>query len=972
MNRHSPHDEVDSTLATALRGAVAEVSVRAIDRFAAAHDASHYRMTPQVLVKPTTIDELAALFAECRERRMPLTFRSGGTSLSGQSVTESVLVDTRRHFRQIEVLNGGTRVRCGPGAVLRNVNARLIRHGRKLGPDPASEIACTIGGVVANNSSGMACGIESNTYQTLDSAVLVLPSGTVVDTGTNNADAALRRDEPEIHAGLAALRDRLRGDQQTIERIEALHSIKNTMGYGLNSFLDYDEPVKILEHLCIGSEGTLAFIAEATFCTVTVKPHVATGLLIFEDLRTATAALPDLVAVGPATVELMDATSLRVAQQDPNCPREIVSIDLAHHCALLVEFQEAEDHRLTEKLNSVALVWQKFPPFLDVEFSSDPGRRSALWATRKGLFAAVASNRPSGTTALLEDIAVPMERLGETCEALTMLFDAYGYDDAVIFGHAKDGNIHFMITEQFSAADEVDEPNNTARRDLELDDAEIESRHAVLRYRAFTEDLVDLVLSQGGTLKAEHGTGRMMAPFVPRQVGQELYRAMWEVKDLIDPEHLLNPGVLLTEDPHAHLRNLKTAPGVEEEVDRCVECGYCEPVCPSKDLTTTPRERIVIRREIARADAEGHTELAATLRGQYEYEGLDTCAVDGMCQTACPVFINTGDLVRRLREENTSRLGQRAWNAAAHHWHKASALGSLALTSTDKLPSLLPVAASSIARKVAGEETVPQYSADLPTGGEQRVTIENPQAEIVWFSSCTNTIFGPGEVVEQAKVACGLVTVGVADSFRMLCERAGIEVCTPEGVSKLCCGTPWKSKGYHSGYQHMRQQVIERLNQATDGGRIPVVSDASSCTEGLAALLDGTAIEVIDVVHFTADRILPNLPEFSEAQGFPSLTLHPTCSSSRIGLNPALVKIAEAISEDIYIPESWNCCAFAGDRGMLRPELTESATKLQATEVRQYGAAAHASTNRTCEIGMSRATGIEYRHILELLVVALP
>ncbi|TLP79872.1 FAD-binding and (Fe-S)-binding domain-containing protein [Nesterenkonia sphaerica] len=939
-----PLEDIDPALSTALQDAVDDVGLRASDRLAAAHDASHYLLTPQAVVQPASIMEMRALFDVARHNGVPLTFRSGGTSLSGQAVTDALLVDTRRRFRDIAVSNDGATVRCGPGAVLQAVNARLARHGRKLGPDPASEIACTIGGVVANNSSGMACGIEANTYRTLDSLVLVLPSGTVVDTGIPDADAVLRRDEPRIHSSLKELRDELRSDQNMVARIEELHSIKNTMGYGLNSFLDFDEPVKILERLCVGSEGTLGFLAEATFRTLPVKPHTATGLLIFEDLDAATAALPRLAATGAVTIELMDATSLLVAQRDPASPEEILALKVHNHCALLMEFQEQEKEELIERLEVGAPVWAGLPLTTAVEFTTDRARRAAFWRTRKGLFAAVAGSRKSGTTALLEDIAVPLNRLGETCRALTTLFNKYGYADAVIFGHAKDGNIHFMITEEFA-----------------------DHGQGVARYKAFTEDMVDAVLSRGGTLKAEHGTGRVMAPFVPRQVGKDLYQVMWRIKNLLDPDNLLNPGVLLTADPETHLRHLKTTPEVEEEVNRCVECGYCEPVCPSKDLTTTPRERIVLRREIARAEAAGETGLAATLREEYQYDSIDTCAVDGMCETACPVFINTGDLVRRLREENSTRLQQHAWNTAAQSWGTASRAGALALTVSNMVPSPLPTGTSAVARSVLGAETVPLYTKDLPPGGRRRSVIRHPQAEFVWFSSCTNTMFGANPESDIQPEA-----PGVAGAFRRLCAQAGIALRTPRDIPALCCGTPWKSKGQSSGYQQMRTKVLKSLNDATVGGSIPVVSDASSCTEGLESLLADSELEVIDAVAFTADTLLPALTEkgllpIVDASRIPSLALHPTCSSTRGGSNAALTQIAEAVSGTVYIPDSWSCCGFAGDRGMLRPELTASATAVQAVEVREFGAHAHASTNRTCEIGMSRATGEPYRHIIEIL-----
>lgn len=920
-----------------LREATPHVAARASDRLSSAHDASHYLLTPQVVVSPADATEVSAVLAASRSTGVPVTFRSGGTSLSGQASSGGILVDTRKAFRRIEVLDGGARVRTGPGATVRAVNTRLTRHGRKLGPDPASEIACTIGGVVANNSSGMACGVEANTYRTLDSAVLVLPSGTVVDTAAADADERLRRDEPALHAGLERLRDRIRGDAGSVATLRRLHAIKNTMGYGLNSFLDHDRAVDILEHLVIGSEGTLAFVAEATFRTVPLKTHLTTELLVFPDLAAATASLPALVAAGFATIELLDATSLRVGQRDPEAPDELRALDVTTQAALLVEFQEDSPEAFDARVAAAADVLASLPLTRPARLSADPVRRAQLWHIRKGLYTLVAGARPSGTTALLEDVAVPVERLYETCVRLIELFEAHGYEESVIFGHAKDGNIHFMLNERF------DRPELLAR------------------YEAFTEDMVELVLAQGGTLKAEHGTGRVMAPFVRRQYGDELYEVMLELKALVDPDGLLNPGVLLNEDPTAHITGLKTSPTVEAEVDRCVECGYCEPVCPSRDLTVTPRERIVLRREMARAEAAGDIALLRTLRDEYEYDGVQTCAVDGMCQTACPVLINTGDLVRRLRAEQANPVEQAGWKAAAKHWDATSRAGGIALGFAKAFPSVLPTTATTIGRALLGPDTVPGYSGDLPGGGKRRPRVESAAPVAVYFSSCTTTMFGPADGRGD----------GVAGAFLRLCDRAGVALTTPADLPSLCCGTPWKSKGLTEGYGVMKDRVVAALRAATRNGQLPVVCDASSCSEGLEVLLDAAQeaeIRVIDAVAFTDEVVLPKLPA---AVKVPSLTVHPTCSSTRLGVNPALLRVAGAAAEAVEVPEDWSCCAFAGDRGMLHPELTASATAGEAADVRELAASAHASLNRTCELGMTRATGEPYRHVLEVLADAI-
>ncbi|WP_169952303.1 FAD-binding and (Fe-S)-binding domain-containing protein [Microbispora sp. H11081] len=911
------------------------VRARASDRLGMAHDASHYLLTPQAVLVPESAAQVAALL----RTGLPLTFRSGGTSLSGQGVSEHLLVDTRRHFRGIEVLDGGARARVQPGAVLRQVNARLAAYGRKLGPDPASEAACTIGGVVANNSSGMTCGTHANAYRTLESLVLVLPSGTVVDTGAPDADARLRALEPALAEGLARLRDRVRGNPDSVRRIEAQFSLKNTMGYGLNSFLDHDSPAQILAHLVVGSEGTLAFVAEAVLRTVPAHRLATTGLVVFPAMREAMAAVPEIVAAGPAAIELLDAESLRVAATDPYADDVLRTMEVRDHAALLVEWQESDPEPLAAREAEAARVFARLNLAAPARLSGDASGRAALWRIRKNLYAAVAGARPSGTTALLEDVAVPVPALADLCDDLATLFARHGYERSAVFGHAKDGNLHFMLNERF---------------DVDLD-----------RYERFTEEMVAAVLGRGGTLKAEHGTGRVMAPFVRRQYGDELFEVMWEVKRLCDPAGTLNPGVVLTGDPRAHLRDLKIVATVEPEVDRCVECGYCEPVCPSRDLTTTPRQRIVLRREIAAARAAGDDALARRLEEEYAYDSVDTCAVDGMCATACPVLINTGDLTKRLRGERHGRAARAGWKAAARHWGTVTRAMDLAMDAAAAAPAGLVEGASRAARAVGGPDSVPQWTRDLPRGGTPRRAAPVRDADAVYVPSCLNTLFAPADG-----------GAGVMAAVRRLAARAGLRLHVPEGVENLCCGTPWSSKGFGDGYEVMGRRVRETLLNVTRDGRIPVVSDAASCTEGFERLVtaaagEGTAaspaVRVVDAVTFVAEHVLPRLPQPAEGRRLASLALHPTCSSTRLGLDAAIAEIARAVAKEVVVPDGWQCCAFAGDRGMLHPELTASATRAEAASVAEGGFAAHASVNRTCEIGMTRATGETYHHLLELL-----
>jgi D-lactate dehydrogenase len=948
----SIHDQFVAALADAGR-----LTTRAIDLHANAHDASHFLLIPQALVIAMDAAEVGRVLQAGARTGMPVTLRSGGTSLSGQCLTDGVLVDVRRNFRGITIEDGGMRARVQPGATVRQVNGALARHGRKLGPDPASESACTIGGVVANNSSGMSCGITGNTYKTLESMTLVLASGTVVDTAAPDANQKLRHHEPELFDGLLRLRDRVRTNPNSVSIIEHQFSMKNTMGYGLNSLLDHDEPAELLARLVIGSEGTLGFVAEAVFRTLPLLGHAATGLVIFDSLLAANEALPDIVATGATAIELMDAQSLRVGKMEADAHPLIRDLNVNQHAALLVEYQAATAEELSEAQAQGTRVLDSLAVSEPAVLSREAATRASLWHLRKGLYATVAGARPSGTTALLEDVVVPVESLARTSSQLIELFDRYGYENSVIFGHAKDGNIHFMLTDLFEGT-------------------------GLERYETFTEDLVDLVLGEGGSLKAEHGTGRVMAPYVRRQYGDELYGVMREVKALFDPSGMLNPGVIITDDPAVHLKNIKSTPTIEAEADRCVECGYCEPVCPSRDLTLTPRQRIVVKRAIATAHDEGDTGLAAELEKDYEYEGVQTCAVDGMCQTACPVLINTGDLVRRLRTTEHSAVEKKVWKTAATHWGATTTIASAALSVTDKLPAPVVTVPNKLGRAVLGEDVLPLWSPELPIGGARRARPapeSSANVEAVYVPACVNAMFGPATRPD------GTRGPGVQVSFEELCERAGVTLLVPENIDSLCCGTPWSSKGLPDGAAIMQDRVLASLRAASRDGELPILCDASSCTEGLLHTIENDPepatrgarpLRIIDVIEFVADRIVPLLPTTSAAAGdaevptyerIDSLALHPTCSSTRLGLNDKLVTVANAVAEDVMIPDSWGCCAFAGDRGMLHPELTESATVVQAAEVRAVGATTHASCNRTCELGMTRATGSDYRHVVELL-----
>ncbi|HOA87848.1 MAG TPA: FAD-binding and (Fe-S)-binding domain-containing protein [Propioniciclava tarda] len=925
-----------------------QIKDRPLDLARMAHDASHYLLQPSVVVVARDGFDVAEAVRIASRHRAPVTFRSGGTSLSGQAQTDGVLIDTRKGFRGVEVLDAGARVRCEPGATVRSVNVALAPYGRALGPDPASEVACTIGGVVANNSSGMACGTTRNTYRTLAGIEVVLLSGTRIDTAAPDADVHLRHSEPALFEGLLRLRDRVRGNPDSMRIIAHQFSMKNTMGYGINAFVDFDSPADILAHLMVGSEGTLGFILAATFDTIPAYKQLATSLLVFDRIDGATAALPALVDAGAATAELMDAASLRVAQNLATVVPALVGLNVEAHTALLVEAQCETPGELADRVAAlsgvVGTLGGLVPLAKPYAFSTDPQERAQAWVVRKGLYTAVAGARPSGSTALLEDVVVPMPALTETVGEIQRLCGRYAYDDAVIFGHAKDANLHFMI-------------NPDLRDPAQLD-----------AYARFSDELVDLILAADGSLKAEHGTGRIMAPFVERQYGTELYGVMRDVKALFDPEGVLNPGVIITSDAQLHLRDLKVPEVVDPAVDRCVECGYCEPVCPSRDLTTTPRQRIALMRELKASDADRR----AAIEADFTYDAVQTCAADSLCLLNCPVSIDTGKVMKGFRAEAQSPVAQKVALQLAENWGSVVRGLRLGMEVASVVPSPVLSVVTDVGRRVVSTDLLYRVGDDLPGPGVSRKTRHRrAPGEVVLFASCLNEIFGSATATRKDKHQ------GAPFAFLALCDRAGVKAQIPEGIEGLCCGTVWRSKGLTDGLGTMAERTASVLLTATRDGEVPVVTDASSCTHGLHELASDLVkagkpdlaerfarIEIIDSVAYAAQHLLPHL---RVTRKLGSAVLHPTCSDRHAGDLPHLLACAQACADTVIVPDAAGCCAFAGDRGMLHPELTASATRAEASEVRKATYDAYLSSNRTCELGMTRATGQTYRHVLELL-----
>ncbi len=910
------------------------VLARASDIVRYASDASPYRLLPRAVVMAHDADEVAKTLAYGRANDIPVVFRAGGTSLNGQGQSDGILVDVRRHFGGIAVEEEGALARVKPGIVLGHANKALAPYGRKLGPDPASTDIATVGGVIANNSGGMRCGTVRDSYSTVRSMTFVLPSGTRIDTAAPDAAARFAAAEPELAAGLAAIRDEIRADAELSERIRRKFAIKNTTGYRLCAFLDAEQPLEIFRRLVVGSEGTLAFVAEAVFETVPQPARTTTAWIHFPGIDAAIAPVRDLVASGATAVELMVAPALIVAAYNMvGAPEEWKELP-PESAVLLVEFGAETDAELDPQVARAGEILAAHETIRPIGFTRDAEEIELAWRVREGLHGLVGRVRPPGTALIVEDVCVPPERIAEGARDLQALLGEHGFLPGVA-GHASAGNLHFMLTPDFAK-----------QEDLE-------------RYESFMAKLVELIVGKyDGSLKAEHGTGINMAPYVEREWGEKATELMWRVKQLADPDGVLAPGVVLNRDPDAHLRNLKTTPEIEQVATTCVECGFCEPVCPSRDLTTTPRQRIVLRREIAR-QPEG-SPLRQVLEEEYSYDGLDTCAADGSCHLACPLGIDTGKLVKELREEKHSPRAKALALRGAKNW------GSLEKASRAGLRLGGPLARRS------------KRGAGLPAAASGKLpATQRKGASAVYVPSCTNRIFGASEADGPKTHRIGVKTArrrSLAEAMVKVSGRAGLPVWIPDEVAGSCCGLPWSSKGFGDAHRHKANEMVERLWRWSGEGELPVVIDAASCTHAIAEPGEGVlgeenaerlaGLTILDSVAWAHDRLLPRL-EVARKVG--SVTVHPTCATRQMGLAPRLRTLADVLAEDVYVASSATCCGFAGDRGFSHPELTAAATEDQAAELSGRDFDAYLSSNRTCEIGLARATGESYESFVFLL-----
>jgi D-lactate dehydrogenase len=908
-------------------------------RLAWGTDAGFYRLIPQIVIRSDNEQEIAQLLQIADRYELPFTFRAAGTSLSGQSISDSILIIAGKNWEKYQISPDHEQITMQPGLIGQHINELLAPFGRKFAPDPASINSSMLGGIVMNNASGMSCGTHANSDKMLLSAKMVLADGTILDTGNEESRQSFAQTHPDFIKEIEALRDEVLADAKLTERIRYKYSIKNVTGLNIYPLVNFIDPFDIITHLLVGSEGTLAFLSEVTMKTAPIYPFRASALIYFNDIKEAARAVVAIKKMNVSAAELLDKKSL--ASVNDTTGEGLT--------AVLTETQALSEKELKENIAAIQEALKPYPTFIPIHFTDDPMIYSKYWAIRAGIFPAVGGTRHLGTTCLIEDIAFHIENLPEAAADLAELLEKHGYDDSCIYGHALEGNFHFIINQSFDT------------------DKEIE------RYKSLILDVVKMVVDKyDGSLKAEHGTGRNMAPFVKYEWGEKAFSLMCRIKKLFDPKGLINPGVIFNDDPLCYLKNFKPLPVLKPEgeldedseriyakLNKCIECGFCEMNCLTCGFSLSSRTRIVLQREIARLKQKNdNPQRLDTLQRQYAYLGNQTCAGDGLCSVSCPMGINVGDLTHEIRRTLLPKhsIGYKTGNYVAKHFAGIKSGMHFSLEAADMGHMLLGTKMMNYVAKDLHEiAKLPLWTPAMPKAYQiPRIPQISQPLKVVYFPSCINQSMG---LARKSPVRRPLV-----EEMCALLHKANYEVIFPKDMNKLCCGTIWESKGMPDIADRKTAELEEALWIASEEGKYPVICDQSPCLHRMRQKI--TKMKLYEPVEFIY-RFLRDKLEFKQIDR--PVAVHITCSMRLMEIGDTLVQLAQLCSSHILVPKEVGCCGFAGDKGFTHPEVNAYALRKLRPQIEKEKIEIGYSNSRTCEIGLTNNSGVPYVSIVYLV-----
>ncbi|HXZ24769.1 MAG TPA: FAD-binding and (Fe-S)-binding domain-containing protein [Nitrospiria bacterium] len=895
-------------------------------------DASIYTLTPRAVVLAESADDVAAALAVARERGAPITARSGGTNLTGSAIGEGIILDCSRMRRLLTVDAGRRLARVEPGIVYAELNRELAASGLQFAPDPSSGEMCKLGGMVANNSAGPRTLKYGAVKDNLVSLEVMLADGSRITARSYRLDepelARLKEAQPWV-AGLVRLVREHRAD--IVARRPTVS--KNSSGYNLFALSDgLDEGRLDLHQLFIGSEGTLGVTLEATLALVPRPAQTVTALLFFERMDEVGHAVNELLALAPSALEMLDGYTLDLIG------RPAYRIPASSQAMLLAEFDEGDPALRESALAGLSGRYRLSEP---PRIATEPQAQADLWAARKAIYPTLyrydAKKKPIN---FADDVVVTADRLPDLIDYLRRLFAGRGVAVAV-YGHIGNGNAHLNPL-------------------LDLNDpADVETMAAMAR------EIHSTVIERfGGSICGEHGDGRVRAGFVRAYYGDALYRLFEEVKRLIDPAGLLNPGVKLSDAPlTAHLdRERLTTP--------CASCGKCNAVCPVYD----------VEREESNA-ARGWYRILTSPDYSYEASSrvVEACLNCKSCRTVCPAGIDVSEAVLERRAERPNRTAGRIFWWLDHPglfepavkllgwsqplWDHPAGRRLIDLVTRPWLRGLGPEA------RLSPEIALPRFARRLLRERHRPLTEEGgaspSRGSIAYFHGCAANYFQDG----------------VGDAVIRLLRKTGATVVLPR---QRCSGTPIETYGHRELVRRYARENLDSLLRFDT-----VVTGCASCTFKLkdyAGLFDepswrARAAELSRRVRHISEY----LEDYQARQGPLPLTAQPassgktervvtyhsSCHLRAAGVSGPPRRLLQQVPGARYVEmaDADRCAGGAGTFLVKQASMARRIFARKAEVVERSGATVVATSCPACM--MQLATGLkgrtEVRHVAQLI-----
>jgi len=891
----------DSSLGRDLESLITgEVFTDPVTREIYATAACIYRVLPRAVARPGNEEEVAAIIEYAADRGIPVTARGAGTAVAGQTVGSGIVIDLKAHMNEVLSIEADEKEAVvRPGVVLGDLNRELSKHGLFFPPDPSSGDYATIGGMIANNSSGARSLKYGDTRRWTARLKVVLSDGSISWMDKKPALPRAMTNSPvlenRIYAGLPLLLEKYSAEIES-----SRPRTKNSSGYHVWDLAEGREvdPVPLLA----GSEGTLAVAVKAVLRLEELPRGRAAALVSFPSMDAAVEAVQEVLTCGPSALEIMDGLFVSMVREHRPELRDI--LPERAEAVLLIEFEgESEDdasRRLSRALDGSASAW--------VLRAETEEQARALWSVRKAASPILYRLPGKRLTRFIEDVVVPRERLGEGIAKIKSILKSHG-TEAPVLGHAGSGNLHV-----------------NPRLDL-CDSADRE------RMQGIAEDVYTAVIEMGGSISGEHGDGMLRAAYVPRQF-PGLAPLLGEIKDLFDPKGILNPGKIVSSIeimPAEPLRFAQgpplkeaypelTSPPLLEMLMRCHGCGLCRTYCPVVSAlgeeAAMPRSKV----SLLRALVQGDLEMDSPEVHQALERALSLCTSCGTCAHMCPTGIEPERLIRAFFADHYGRAGRPLREALFGRADRVLRAGSLA---PGLASALMKNPASRSIMGVLGINKAAPLVAPAGRSDPEAAKQERAAGRVVFYRGCL------GSYADQE---------GESAAALELLHRLGFETVSPR---LPCCGETRLASSDLAGARKMARDLARRLNRYLEQG-YKVVTACQTCAVNLkreyaglagdeAGRLPEESFELLEFIDAKAD-----LSGAGFEEGGPSTVIYfRSCQQRALGRVDHAGRVLARIPGLELVKVEGECCGLAGVYGM-RSENAEVSRALSAVLERRF------------------------------------